>query len=95
MLVTLWAFSFPWWAAEVCPLLYWCLPVSITTYRLGKCGHGLTSRPRESASELFLNELLSLFRYPPKSGRALLNGTLPLRYYAARFAYSTLVRFVA
>ena len=26
-----------------------------------KCGHGLTSRPRESASELFLNELLSLF----------------------------------
>ena len=54
-----------------------------------KCGHGLTSRPRESASELFLNELLSLFRYPPKSGRALLNGTLPLRYCAARFAYST------
>ena len=54
-----------------------------------KCGHGLTSRPRESASELFLNELLTLFRYPPKSGRALLNGTLPLRYCAARYANST------
>ena len=54
-----------------------------------KSGHGLTSRPRESASELFLNELLSLFRYPPKSGRALLTGTLPLRYCAARFACST------
>ena len=54
-----------------------------------KCGHGLTSRQRESASELFLNELLSLFRYPPKSGRALLTGTLPLRSCAARFAYST------
>ena len=54
-----------------------------------KCGHGLTSRPQESASELFLNELLSLFRYPPRSGRALLNGILPLRYCAARFAYST------
>ena len=54
-----------------------------------KCGHGRTSRPRESASELFLNELLGLFRYPPRSGRALLNGTLPLRYCAARFAYST------
>ena len=40
------------------------------------CGHGLTSRPRESASELFLNELLSLFRYPLKS---------PLRCCAARF----------
>ena len=37
----------------------------------------------------FLNELLTLFRYPPKSGRALLNGTLPLRYCAARFAHST------
>ena len=53
------------------------------------CGHGLTSRPRESASELFLNELLSLFRYPPGSGRALLAGTLSLRYCAVRFAKST------
>ena len=51
-----------------------------------KCGHGLTSRPRESSSELFLNELLGLFRYPPRCGRALLAGTLPLRYNAARFA---------
>ena len=54
-----------------------------------KCGHGLTSRPRESSSELFLNELSSLFRYPPKSGRALLTGTLPLWYCAARFACKT------
>ena len=52
-------------------------------------GHGLTSRPRESASELFLDELLSLFRYPPRSGRALLAGTLPLRYCATRFACRT------
>ena len=51
-----------------------------------KCGHGLTSRPRESASELFLDELLGIFRYPPGSGRALLSGTLPLRYCADRFA---------
>ena len=29
-----------------------------------KCGHGLTSRPRQSASEPFLDELLGLFRYP-------------------------------
>ena len=54
-----------------------------------KCGHGLTSRPRESASELFLNELLGLFRYPPGCGRALLAGTLSLRYCAARFASRT------
>ena len=54
-----------------------------------KCGHGLTSTPRESASEPFVNELLGLFRYPPGSGHALLAGTLPLRYCAARFACRT------
>ena len=50
------------------------------------CGHGLTSRHWESASEPFLNELLSLFRYPSGSARALVAGTLPLRYCATRFA---------
>ena len=30
-----------------------------------KCGHGLTSRPRESASEPFLNELLLFFKLSP------------------------------
>ena len=54
-----------------------------------KCGHGLTSRPRESASVHFLDELLGLFRYPAGSGRALLDGTLPLRCCAARFARLT------
>ena len=54
-----------------------------------KCGHGLTSRFRESASEPFLNGLLGLFRYPPGSGRALLACTLPLRYSSARFACRT------
>ena len=43
-----------------------------------RCGHGLTSRPRESASEPFLNELLGLFSYLPGSPRALLARTLPL-----------------
>ena len=51
-----------------------------------RCGHGLASRPRESASEGFLDQLLLLFKYPPKSSRALLDGTLPLRYCSARFA---------
>ena len=54
-----------------------------------KCGHGLSSRPRESASVPFLDEFLSLFRYPPRSGRALVGGTLPLRYCATRFACCT------
>ena len=39
--------------------------------------------------ELFLNELLRLFHYPPGSVRALLAGTPPLRYCAARFARRT------
>ena len=37
----------------------------------------------------FLDELLALFRYPSGSGRALLAGTLLLRYCAARFACLT------
>ena len=51
-----------------------------------RCGHLLTSRPRESASEPFLNELLGLFGYPTGSARALHAGTLPLRYCTTRFA---------
>ena len=51
-----------------------------------RCGHGLTSRPRDGASEGFLDQFLLLFQYPPKSSRALLNGTLPLRYCSVRFA---------
>ena len=54
-----------------------------------KCGHGLTSRPRESASEPLLDELLELFQYPPASGRASLAGTLPLRNCAASFTRRT------
>ena len=42
-------------------------------------------RPRESGSEVFLNEVLLLFWYP-RSALALLEGTLPLRYCAGRFA---------
>ena len=51
-----------------------------------RCGHGLTSRPRESSSEDFLNKLLVLFGYPSGSAAALLAGVLPLRYCSARFA---------
>ena len=51
-----------------------------------RCGHGLTSSPRESVSEGFLDELLLLFRCSPRSAPALLEGTLPLRYCAGGFA---------
>ena len=47
---------------------------------------GLTSRPRESASEDFYNRLLVLFGYPCGSAVALLAGVLPLRHCSARFA---------
>ena len=49
-------------------------------------GMVLTSGPRETAAGDFLNELLVLFRYPPRSAAALLDGTLPLRYCAGRSA---------
>ena len=51
-----------------------------------RCGHGLTSRPRESASGPFLDQLLMFFQYPPRSSGALLAGPLLLRYCSTRFA---------
>ena len=51
-----------------------------------KCSHGLTSRPRETSSVWFLDELVVLFGYPAASGADLLAGTLPLRYYSESFA---------
>ena len=51
-----------------------------------RCSHGLTSRPRESASGPFLDHLLLLFHNPPRSSGALLAGSLPLRYCSAKFA---------
>ena len=62
------------------------VPCSIGANLCERCGHGLTSRPRESASGAFLDQLLLLFQYPPRSSRALLDGTLPLRYCSAKFA---------
>ena len=54
--------------------------------RWERCGHGLTSRPGESASEDFLNRLLILFGYPGGSAASLLAEGLPLRYCSARLA---------
>ena len=51
-----------------------------------KCGHGLTSRPRETSDPGFLDSLLGFFVYPAGSGRVLLDGHLPLRYYSGCFA---------
>ena len=51
-----------------------------------KCSHGLSSRPRETSSVWFLDELLVLFGYPSASGAGLLAGTLPLRFFSESFA---------
>ena len=51
-----------------------------------KCCHGLTSRPRETSSVGFLEELLVLFGYRAVSGADLLAGTLPLRFFSESFA---------
>ena len=50
-----------------------------------KCGHG----PGETSSVAFFNEILILFKYRPDCAPALLDGVLPLRYRAARFARRT------
>ena len=54
-----------------------------------RCSHGLTSRPQESASVPFLDQLLLLFHYLPRSSGALLTGSFPLRYCSARVASRT------
>ena len=36
-----------------------------------KCGHGLTSRPRETSDAAILDSLLEVFGYPARSGRLL------------------------
>ena len=51
-----------------------------------KCGHELTYRQKETAGVTLFDELQDLFRYPPRSALALLEGTLPLRYCAVTFA---------
>ena len=54
-----------------------------------KCGHGLSSRPRETSDPVFLDSLLEVFGDPVKSGGLLLAGELPLRYYSCNFALCT------
>ena len=51
-----------------------------------KCCHGLSSRPRETSSVWFLDDLLVLFGYCAGSGADLLAGVLPLRYSSDYFA---------
>ena len=44
-----------------------------------KCGYGLAYRPKETAGRVtFLDELLVLFRCPPRSALALLEGNFAL-----------------
>ena len=51
-----------------------------------KCCHGLTCRPRESAGDWFLSDLLSLLGYPAGPGAALSEETLKLKYHTFPFA---------
>ena len=51
-----------------------------------RSGHGLTSRPLETAGVCFLSCLLSGFGYPEGCGAAMLEGALPRRHCSARFA---------
>ena len=75
-----------WWYWQVCSLHDWCQSLWVKTCWLGEVWPWLTSRPRETAGLAFLSGLLVLFKCLPRSAPALLAGTLPLWYCAARFA---------
>ena len=51
-----------------------------------QCGHGLSSRPRESCDLQFLTPLLKFFGYPDGAATELFNGTLKLRYFSTPFS---------
>ena len=51
-----------------------------------QCGHGLSSRPRESCDLQFLTPLLNFFGYPDGAAAELFSGTLKLRYSCTPFS---------
>ena len=52
----------------------------------GQCGHGLSSRPRESCDLSILNPLLDFCGYPVGAATELFGGTLKLRYSSSPFS---------
>ena len=52
----------------------------------GQCGHGLSSRPRESCDLSILTPLLDFFGYPVGAATELYSGTLKLRYSSTPFS---------
>ena len=51
-----------------------------------QCGHGLSSRPRESCDLHILTPLLDFFGYPDGAATELHSGTLKLRYSSTPFS---------
>ena len=54
-----------------------------------QCGHGLSSRPRESCDILLMHPLLSFFGYPDGAASELHHGKLKLRYISTPFSRRT------
>ena len=52
----------------------------------GQCGHGLSSRPRESCDLHILTPLLHFFGYLVGAATELFSGTLKLRYSSTPFS---------
>ena len=78
-----------WWFGRFVPCSIGANHCRLRHLGWERCSHGLTSRPRESASVPFLDQFLLLFHYPPGSSGALLAGSLPLRYCSSKFASRT------
>ena len=54
-----------------------------------QCGHGLSSRPRESCDILLVLPLLSFFGYPFRAASELYHGRLKIRYISTPFSRRT------
>ena len=50
------------------------------------CGHGVSSRPRESCDLSLLTPLLDFFGHPDGAATGLFSGTLKLRYSSSPFS---------
>ena len=67
-----------------------CYPIAHNTRLMhvgwGQCGHGLSSRPRESCDFHILTPLLDFFGYPIGAATEIFSGTLKLRYSSTPFS---------
>ena len=78
------SWSLPLWPRLICFLPAWCSCHRAYPRRLEQCGHGLSSRPRESSVMLVVHALFLV--YLDGAAAELFNGTSKLRHSSAPFS---------